>query len=161
MPRVNLKLREQSRASASQAVNCNFPVKNPHRLPMKKAVLVAIVLATGCASTNTRTANSDPRITGFEHQRQTIAVREKQCIDEVMEHSRDETERIAAAAAPLELRIQREADERDRELSKCRARADNENAEISEQERNEYELQAQEEHSRASLMAILTTSRQH
>ena len=38
---------------------------------------------------------------------------------------------------------------------------DYENAEISAHERSEYELQGQQEHDRASLMMILTTSRLH
>ncbi len=129
---------------------------------MKKLALAAIVLVTGCASTNTRTVYSDPRIAGLEQKRQITADREKRCIDEALGRSRDETERIVATPdASVELRIRQEADDRDRQLSECRATADNQNAEISEQERNEYELQAQQERNRASLTAILTTSRPH
>lgn len=129
---------------------------------MKKLALVAIILVTACASTNTRTVDSDPRITGLEEKRRITAEREKRCIVEALGRSRDEKERIVATPdASVELRIRQEADQRDRELSECRATADNENAEISEQERSEYELQAQQERNRASLMAILTTSRLH
>jgi len=127
---------------------------------MKKLALVAIILVMGCASTNTRTVDSDPRITGLEQQRLITAEREKRCIDVALGRSRDEKERIVATQdTSVELRIRQEADERDRELAECRATEDNENAKISEQERYEYELQAQEERDRASLMAILTTSR--
>ena len=67
----------------------------------------------------------------------------------------------ATPDASVELRMEKINNERDRELSACRATADSENAEISRQESNEYELQAQQERDRASLMAILTTSRMH
>ena len=78
-----------------------------------------------------------------------------------MTRSRDEMARIAASSpgASVESQTQKENYERDREISQCRVTANNENAKISEQERKEYELQAQEERDRASLMAILTTSR--
>ena len=127
---------------------------------MKKLALVAIILLAGCATSNIRTSDSDPRIAQFEKKRRTIAESEKQCIDETLTRSRDEMARITASPnASVESQTQRESYERDKEISQCRVTANNENAKISEHERREYELQAQEERDRASLMAILTTSR--
>ena len=127
---------------------------------MKKLGLVAIILLAGCASSNIRTSNSDPQLAQFEKKRRAVAESEKQCIDESLTRSHDEMARITATPdASVESQTQRENYERDREISQCRVTANNENAKISEQERNEYELQAQEERDRASLMAILTTSR--
>lgn len=129
---------------------------------MKQLTIVAIVLLAGCASTSTRTGGSDPRLTQLEEKRRTIADGEKKCVDKTLARSRDEMARIAATPDYyVELRIERENEQRDREVSECHATADQENAEISEQERNEYELRARQERERASLMMILTTSRQH
>jgi hypothetical protein len=129
---------------------------------MKKIPLVAIILLAGCASSNIRTSNSDPRLAQFEEKRRAVAESEKQCIDESMTRSHDEMARITATPdASVESQTQRVNYERDREISQCRITANDENAKISEQERKEYELQAQEERSRASLMAILTTSLHH
>ncbi len=127
-----------------------------------KLALVAIILLAGCASTNPRTGDPNPRLAQLEKKRQALNESEKQCVDETLNRCRDETERILATPdASVESRIQQEANERDRELSECRATADEENAEIAERERNEYELEAQQERDRASLMAILTASRMH
>ena len=63
---------------------------------MKKLALVAIILLAGCASTNTRTGDSDPRLAQLEEKRRAIAESEKQCIDETLTRSRDEMARIAA-----------------------------------------------------------------
>ena len=127
---------------------------------MKKLGLVAIIVLAACASSNVRTSDSDPRLAQFEEKRRAISESAKQCIDESRTRSRDEMARIAASPdASVESQTQRESDERDREISQCRVTANNENAKVSEQERNEYQLQAQEERDRASLMAILTTSR--
>ena len=127
---------------------------------MKKLALVAIFVMAGCAATNTQTPGADPKITSLEEERQIVAEREKQCIDDTLTHSRDEMAHIAATSdASVELLMQRAKNERDRELSECRAKADGENAEISTRERDEYALQAQQERDRASLMMILTTTR--
>ena len=131
----------------------------PHE--MKKLGLVAIILlAAACASSNIRTSDSDPRLAQFEEKRRSVAESEKQCIDETLTLSRDEMARIAGSPdASVESQTQKETYERDRKISQCRVTANNENAKISDQERKEYELQAQEERDRASLVAILTTSR--
>ena len=127
---------------------------------MKKLGVVAIILLAACASSNIRTSDSDPRLVQFEEKRQSVAESEKECIDETLTRSRDEMARIAASPnASVESETQKVNYQRDREISQCRVTANNENAKISEQERKEYELQAQEERDRASLMAILTTSR--
>ena len=127
---------------------------------MKNLALFAVILLAGCAATNPQTRSLDPKLTGLEEERRTIAEREKQCIDNTLTRSCDEIAHIGATSdASVELLIQRAKNERDYELSECRAKADMENAEISEQERKEYALQAQQEHDRASLMMILTTSR--
>ena len=129
---------------------------------MKKLALVAIILLAGCASSNARTSDSDPKLAQLEKKRLAIAESEKRCIDETPIRSRDKMAGIAATpGASVESQRQRENDERDREISQCRAWADQENAEIAEQERNEYELQAQQERNRASFMAIVTTSTMH
>jgi hypothetical protein len=129
---------------------------------MNKLGFVAIILLAGCASSNIRTSDSDPRLAQFEKKRRAIAESEKQCIDETLSRSRDEMARIVATPdASAESQTQKENYERDREISQCRVTANNENAKISEQERKEYELQAQEERDRASLMATLTTSLHH
>lgn len=129
----------------------------PH---MKKLTLVAIILLAGCASSDIRTSDSDPRLTEFENKRRTVAETEKRCIDETLSRTRDEMAHIAATAgASVESQTQKISYERDREISQCRVTANSENAKIADQERKEYELQAQEERDRASLMAILTTSR--
>ena len=127
---------------------------------MRKLALVAIILLAGCASSNIRTSDSDPRLAQFEKERRALAESEKQCIDESLTRSHDEMARITATPdASVESQTQKENYERAREISQCRVTANDENAKISEQERKEYELQAQEERDRASLMAILTTSR--
>ena len=127
---------------------------------VKKLALVGIILLAGCASSNIRTSNSDPRLVQFEEKRRAVAESEKQCIDESMTRSHDEMARITATPdASVESQTQRVNYERDREISQCRVTANDENAKISDQERKEYELQAQEERDRASLVAILTTSR--
>lgn len=127
---------------------------------MKKLALMAIVLIAGCAATNTQTPAADPKITNLEEERQMVATREKQCIDDALTHSRDEIARLAATSdAPVELLIQRAKNERDRELSECHAKADSENAEISTRERDQYALQAKQEHDNATLMGILLSTR--
>jgi hypothetical protein len=127
---------------------------------MKKISLVAFLLLAACASSNIRTSDSDPRLAQFEKERRAIAESEKQCIDESMTRSRNEMARVTATPeASVESQTQKESYKRDREISQCRVTANNEDAKISEQERKEYELQAQEERDRASLLAILTTSR--
>jgi hypothetical protein len=137
-------------------------VQGLSQISMKKLALVAIILLAGCSTTNTSTGDSDPRLAQLEEKSRIIAEREKQCIDKTLTRSHDEMASIAATPdASVELRMEKINNERDRELSACRATADNENAEISRQESNEYELQAQQERDRASLMAILTTSRMH
>lgn len=129
---------------------------------MNKLALVATILLAGCATTNLRGADSDPRIARLEKKSRLLAESEKRCIDETLTRSRDEMARTAVTPdASVELQRQRESDERDREISQCHAWADQENAEIAEQERNEYELQAEQERNRARLMAILTTSGLH
>jgi hypothetical protein len=130
---------------------------------MKKLALVVIFILGGCASTNVRTGDSDPRLAQLEKKSRALAQSEKQCIDESLIRSHDEMARIVASPAnsSVESRIQQENDERDREISQCHAWADQENAEIAEQERNEYELQAQQERSQASFIAIVTTSTFH
>ncbi|MGB0104872.1 MAG: hypothetical protein WBP51_11770 [Candidatus Sulfotelmatobacter sp.] len=129
---------------------------------MKKLALVAIILLAGCASSNARTSDSDPKLAQLEKKSLAIAESEKRCIDETPIRSCDKMAGMAATpGASVESHRQRENDERDREISQCRAWADQENAEIAEQERNEYELQAQQERSRASFMAIVTTSTMH
>lgn len=126
---------------------------------MKQLAIVAIVLMSGCAATNTKTGGSDAKLAQLQEKNRIVAEREKQCIDKTLTRSRDDMARIAANAdASVELLMQTESDERDRELLECRARAYQENAEISAQERNEYELQAEQDRERASLMMTLTTS---
>ena len=127
---------------------------------MKKLSLAATILLAACASSNIRTSDSDPRLAQFEKKRRAVAESEKQCIDETLNRSRDQMARIAASPdASVESQTQKENYELDRDISQCRVTANNEDAKISEQERKEYALQAQEERDRASLMAILTTSR--
>ncbi len=129
---------------------------------MKKLALVAIFLLAGCASSNTRTSDRDPRIAQLEKKSRAIDESEKQCVDETLRRSRDEIARIAATPdASVKLETQRPNDERDGEVSQCHVWADNENAAIAEQERDEYELEANEERNRASHIAILTMSLPH
>jgi hypothetical protein len=131
------------------------------RNPMKQLALVVIIVMAGCATTNnTQTAGVDPKIASLEEERQTIAGREQQCMDNALARSRDEMARVTATSdASVELLMQRAQNERDRELSECRAKADSENAEISARERDEYALQAQQERAGASLMGILLSTR--
>jgi hypothetical protein len=127
---------------------------------MKKLALVAIVLIAGCAATNTQMPAADPKITSLEEERQMVAGREKQCIDDALTHSRDEMAHLTATSdASVELLTQRAKNERDRELSECRAKANSENAEIFTRERDEYALQAKQEHDSATLMGILLSTR--
>jgi hypothetical protein len=127
---------------------------------MRRLALVAIVVLTGCAAAKTPPAGTDPKITSLEEERQIVAGREQQCIDNTLTRSRGQMARVVATAdASVESMMQLAEKERDRRLAECRARADGENAEISARERNEYELQRQQEHDRTTLMMMLTTSR--
>jgi len=127
---------------------------------MKKLALIAIILIAGCASTNARTSDSDPKLAHLEKKRQALEVSEKQCVDEAMKRSHDEIASITVTPnASLESQTQKINDSRDREVPQCHALADHENAEIAEQERNEYESEAQQERNRAAFIAVLTTSR--
>jgi|SRR5271156_3110026 len=127
---------------------------------MKKLVLFAIIVMAGCATTNTQAPGADPKITSLEEERQMVAAREKQCIDDALTHSHDEMAHLTATSdAFVELLMQRAKNERDREVSECRAKADSENAEISTRERDEYALQAKQEHDSATLMGILLSTR--
>ena len=65
-------------------LQCNCPVKSSEGQPMKKLALVAIILLAGCASSNIRTSDSDPRLAQFEKKRRAVAESEKQCIDETL-----------------------------------------------------------------------------
>ena len=47
---------------------------------------------------NTQTAGVDPKIASLEEERQTIAGREKQCMDNALAHSRDEMARVTATS---------------------------------------------------------------
>jgi Zn-dependent metalloprotease len=127
---------------------------------MKKLALIAIILIAGCASTNARTSDSDPKLAQLEKKRQALEVSEKQCVDEAMKRSHDGIASITVTPnASLESQTQKINNTRDREISQCHALADHENAEIAEQERNEYESEEQQERSRAAFIAVLTTSR--
>jgi len=129
---------------------------------MKNLALFAIIVLAGCAATNTQTPGADPKIVSLEEERQMIAAREKQCIDNTLAYSRDEMTHIAATSdTSVESLMQRAKIERNRKLSECRAKADGENAEISECERSEYVLQAEQERDRTALMMTLTASRPH
>ena len=127
---------------------------------MKNLALAAIIVLGGCAATNKQTPAADPKIASLEGERQIVAEREKQCIDDALTRSRDQmTHTTATSVASAELLTQRAEKERDRELSDCRARADSENVEISTRERDEYALQAKQERDSASLMGILLSTR--
>jgi hypothetical protein len=129
---------------------------------IKELALVAIFLLAGCASSNARTVDSDPKLAQLEKKRLALAESEQRCIDETLKRSRDKMDGIALAQDPAaKSQMRQEAGERDREISQCRAWMDQENAEIAEQERNEYELEAEQERNRASFMAIVTASRLH
>jgi hypothetical protein len=126
---------------------------------MKKLALVAMILLASCSASNTLEPTPDLRLTQLEEKSRIVAVRERQCIDETLTWSRDKMAGIGATSdASVELQTQRETRERDRDLLECRARADQEKADIYSHERDEYQLQAQQEHDRAALMMILTTS---
>ena len=89
-----------------------------------------------------------------------ISAREQQCVRQVTNRTNDRIAQIDATADALTAsRIHQAKDDRDRQLSECRAQADREKAQLSARERAaEYESQAQQEHDRAALMMILTTS---
>ncbi len=140
----------------------NLDLKEQNLPSMKKLALVAIILLAGCAASNARTSDSDPKLARLERKRLALDESEKRCIDETLVRSRDKIAGIAATpGASVESQTQKENDERDREISQCRAWADLENAKIAEQERNEYELQADQERSRALFMSIVTSSPMH
>jgi hypothetical protein len=73
-------------------------------------------------------------------------------------HQQSNREIEATPDALTELRMQQAKDDRDRAVSECRTIADREKAQLSVRERAEYESQAQQEHDRATLIMILTTS---
>jgi hypothetical protein len=126
---------------------------------MNKLALIASILLAGCAATNSRTSDSDPRFAQLEKQSRTIAAREKECIDKTLIRSHDESAGTTPTSdASAQLQLLKERRERDREVLQCRATADQENADVYAHEREEYQLQAQQERHRAALMVILTTS---
>ena len=62
---------------------------------MKQLALVAVILIAGCASTNTSTNDSDPKLAQLEKKRQALDVSEKQCVDDAMKRSDDGIASIA------------------------------------------------------------------
>jgi hypothetical protein len=128
-----------------------------HPRQIKELVLVATFLLAGCAATNARTGDLDPRIAQLENKRKALDDSEHQCISEALARSRDAIARIAGTPdASIELQTQRVNNKRDREISECHAWADHEKAKIAEQERNEYELEAHQEQNRAQFLSIVT-----
>jgi len=88
-----------------------------------------------------------------------ISEREQQCVSHVVNRTNDQIAQINVTPDGLTAsRTQQAKDDRDRDVSECRASADREKAQLSAGERAEYESQAQQEHDRAALMMILTTS---
>jgi hypothetical protein len=127
---------------------------------MKTLALAIAVLAAGCAATKPPTPETYAKRVKTQNRSQEISEREQHCINEAIVRSNDQIARIDATPNALTaLRTQQAKDDRDREVSRCTANADREKAQLSARERTEYESEAQQEHDRAALMMILTTSR--
>jgi hypothetical protein len=131
-----------------------------HTKALKTLALAVAVLLVGCATTNSPTAETDPRLIKLQNKGQEISAREQQCVRQAVNRANDQIAQIDATPDALTAsRTQQAKDDRDREVSECSANADREKAQLSTRERAEYESQAQQEHDRAALMMILTTSR--
>jgi hypothetical protein len=103
---------------------------------------------------------TDARLIKVRNEGQEISERERQCVRQAVNRTNDRIALIDATPDALTAsRRQQAKDDRDREVSECSANADREKAHLPERERPEYESQAQQEHDRAALMMILTTSR--
>jgi Spy/CpxP family protein refolding chaperone len=127
---------------------------------MKTLALAVAVLVAGCAMTNSPTAETDARLIKRRNKGQEISEREQQCVRQAVNRTNDQIAQIETTPDALTAsRTQQAKDDRDREVSECSANADREKAKLSATERAEYESQAQQEHDRAALMMILTTSR--
>jgi hypothetical protein len=128
-------------------------------IPLKVLALVA-VLISGCATTTSSTAKTDPRLIKLLNEVQEIAERERQCINETVLRSNEQIAQIATTPdAFTEARTETAKNDRDREVSECKTNADRENAELSARERADYAEQARLGHDQATLMMILTASR--
>jgi hypothetical protein len=125
---------------------------------MKKVVLIAIVVLTGCASISQSARNQQAE----DELTQKIAQLERQCEKKAVQDANSKIARIAAGGDTLaQLETTRAKTEGDRKIFACKAEAEREDAKIAQQEVSEYQRQAQEQRSRGALMATLTSSRIH
>jgi hypothetical protein len=124
---------------------------------MNKLALVVTILLAGCAATNVRTSNLDPRIVQLEDKRKALEASEQQCIDQASASNDDAvTQIIGTPEASVGSQTQKSGDHRDREIARCHMWADHQNALIAEQERKQYEHQAQEEAARNLFLSVVT-----
>jgi hypothetical protein len=126
---------------------------------MKTLALGVTILLAGCAASNPPT-DAHARSIKFQVQSEDISDREQQCIKGAVSRSNDPaTQRAQPDASAGQLAQQSGADDEDREISRCKDAAQRDQAELAARERSAYQDEAQQQRDRASLMAILTTSR--
>jgi len=125
---------------------------------MKILTLGVTILLAGCATSN-RSTEAHQRSIKFQAQSEDISDREQQCIKDAVSRSNDPATQRAQPAPPAGLVVQQAGADQDHEISQCKDAAQRDQAELSARERSEYQDEAQQQRDRASLMAILTTSR--
>jgi hypothetical protein len=123
-------------------------------VPMK--MLALAVLAAGCATTNAPTVATNQRLAKLQDETAEISRREQQCFNLAVNRSHDEVASTAGSIGAA--RRQQAGADQESEVSKCKTTADREKEELSARERAEYSIAAQQDHDRAALMSILSTS---
>ena len=130
-----------------------------NKILMKMIVLGTAILLAGCATSNRSNTETNTRFVKFQKQSEEISTREQQCIKEAVSHSNEQAARVPTPDAfAAQGARQADADE-DLEISQCKNAAQRDQAELAVREREEYADQVQQQRDRASLMAILITSR--
>jgi hypothetical protein len=125
---------------------------------MKTLALSVTILLAGCAASNPST-DAHARSIKFQLQSEDISDREQQCIKDAVSRSNDPaTQRAQPDASAGQVAQQSGANE-DHEISRCKDAAQRDQAELSARERSAYQDEAQQQRDRASLTAILITSR--
>ena len=125
---------------------------------MKTLALSVTILLAGCAASSP-SADAHARSIKFQVQSEDISDREQQCIKDAVSRSNDPATPRAQPDASAGQMAQQSGANEDHEISQCKDAAQRDQAELAARERSAYQDEAQQQRDRASLMAILITSR--